>query len=291
MIEYMNRVPRIACFNDISGFGRCSMTTAIPILSVCGVQPCPAPTALLSRHTGFPTFFFEDFTDRLPEYLKNWSESGIDFDGIYSGFLGSEKQIDIVEGYIEERRSVQNKPPLVLIDTVMGDGGRPYSTYTREMCEKMKALVRLADIITPNITEACLLTGSGYTGERISDAAARELALRLADMGAGSVVITGIRRGDSIANFTYEHGCFYEDELHCVSRSFSGTGDIFASAVCAAVINGHTLRSASRIAGEFVFNAARYTVDMETPLSEGVMFEPLLCGLSRAVADKSPDLQ
>lgn len=272
--NFMNKAPRVACINDISGFGRCSLTTTISILSVCGIQPCPAPTAILSRHTGFSEYFFDDFADKLSPYLKNWN--GIEFDGIYSGFLGSAQQIAIVSDYIDNCTATQKKPPLTIIDAVMGDCGKLYSTYTIEMCEKMRHLVCHADIITPNVTEACLLTDTEYKGEYLSDSQARELALRLTDMGSKSVVITGIRRGDNIINFSYENNEFHESEIHCISRNFSGTGDIFASVVCACVINGHSLKSASEIAGNFVHAAAQYTIDVGAPISEGVVFEPWL---------------
>lgn len=283
----MNNVPRVACINDISGFGRCSLTTAIPILSVCGIQPCPVPTAILSKHTGFPEYSFTDFTDNLSAYLQNWRD--IEFDAVYSGFLGSETQIAIVSGYIEERAALQENPPLVIIDAVMGDNGKPYATYTPRMCEKMRELVRHADIITPNITEACILTGTEYTGESISAARARELILRLAEMGSKSVVITGVHRGENIINYSYENGCFFENSLHCVSRVFNGTGDIFASVVCAAVLNGHSLPRASEIAGSFVQTAARHTFDSGASSSEGVIFEPWLCRLHTMVCRAEKD--
>ena len=279
----MKKVPRVACINDISGFGRCSLTSAIAILSVCSVQPCPLPTAVLSRHTGFPEYFFKAFTDSMPAYLDNWSD--LDFDGIYSGFLGSERQISIVLDYIKARLEKQKKPPIVLVDTVMGDGGRPYSTYTRAMCEKMKTLAQYADIITPNITEACILTSTEYTGEQLTDEQTHTLLLKLAELGSRSVVITGVHRGDNILNVTYDNGSFFESSVHCISRTFSGTGDLFASVVCAAVLNGFPLEEASDIAGRFVHMAARYTVDAHTPVSEGVIFEPLLCSLAQMLSN------
>ena len=135
---------KVAAINDLSGFGRCSITVALPVLSAHGVQCCPVPTAILSNHTGFGTYFFDDYSDKMMTYIDAWENLGLDFDCIYTGFLGSEKQIDIVENFIKKSEN-----SWVLVDPVMADDGEIYSTYTPVMCEKMKRLVSLADVVTP----------------------------------------------------------------------------------------------------------------------------------------------
>ena len=153
-------VKRVAAIHDLSGFGRASLTAIIPILSSMGVQVCPLPTAILSNHTGgFDTFSFVDFTDHMQDYIDHWKELNIDFDCIYSGFLGSERQIEIVSGFIDDFGTKDN---MVVIDPVLGDNGNLYSTMDQGLVEGMKHLVTKADIITPNFTEVSLLLGEEY---------------------------------------------------------------------------------------------------------------------------------
>ena len=148
---------KVAAINDLSGVGRCSLTVAIPILSALKVQCCPFPTAILSSQTNYPEFTFLDFTNEMHEYKEVWSRLKINFDCIYSGFLGSIEQIDIVSNFIKE-----NKTSLVVVDPVMGDNGELYPTFTKEMCNKIRELVKLSTLTTPNLTEACLLTDKEY---------------------------------------------------------------------------------------------------------------------------------
>lgn len=273
MIPLLTQVPRIACINDLSGFGRCSLTTAIAVLSACGVQACPLPTAILSKHTGFPEFAFTDFTPHMAAYLDDWE--ALSFDGIYTGFLGSAEQIALVEAFIR-RHKASPAATRVLIDTVMGDSGQIYPTYTPQMCSRMKALVSLADIITPNVTEACLLTDTPYHGEALRTQEAKTLALRLMDLGCGSVVITGIARGDILCNLVLDRGEVFFEVEHRTERFFSGTGDLFASIVAAKLSTGTALADAVSQAGSFIAHATQYTLDQDAPQMEGVRFEPLL---------------
>ena len=176
---------KVAAINDLSGFGRCSITVALPVLSAHGVQCCPVPTAILSNHTGFGTYFFDDYSDKMTPYIENWEKLGLEFDCIYTGFLGSEKQIDIVENFI--KKSAES---MILVDPVMGDGGKIYSTYTNAMCEKMKRLVSLADVVTPNVTEACILAETEYK-EHFTDEEIWSIAGKIHKIGAKNVAITG----------------------------------------------------------------------------------------------------
>ena len=144
---------KIMMINDLSGYGRCSLTVAIPILAALKVQCCPVPTSIFSNHTGFPIWHFDDYTEHMPAYLGKWKELNLSFDGIAVGFLGSARQMEIVEQAI---LTFQKPSAKVLIDPIMGDHGKAYATYTDEMCRKMARLISLADIITPNLTEACI---------------------------------------------------------------------------------------------------------------------------------------
>ena len=263
------RIPRAACINDLSGFGRCSLTTAIAVLSASGVQACPVPTAVLSKHTGFDKFYFRDLTDSMDPYLANWSD--LEFDGIYSGFLGSAKQIKAVEKFISN-----HKNGCVVIDPVMGDGGKLYATYTEEMQKGMKRLAVMADILTPNITEACFLTDTPYRGEEIYPEEAVKLIRKTAEITSAKIVLTGIVKDDKMINMTYDDGDIRMSEVNREKQVFSGTGDIFSSVVCAFVLKGRSLHEAVRISGEFISQAIERTVFSGTPLSEGVIFEPLL---------------
>ncbi len=268
----MYTVPKVAAINDMSGIGRCSLTIAIPVLSVMGVQCCPLPTAILSRHTGFESFYFKDLTEILPQYIQNWKDSEIEFDAVYSGFLGSFEQIRITEELIK----AYDGKPLCVIDTVMGDNGHIYSTYTEKMCSEMKRLVSLADVITPNVTEACYLTDTEYTGENISLDMAEILAEKLCDIGTKSVVVTGIDNGDTLVNFVYENGKAMPVFIPKASKAFSGTGDIFASVLTGSLVKGNSLISATKTASEYIYKCLDFTIKNNAPVAEGVLFEPLL---------------
>lgn len=174
-----NNQKKIAAINDYSGFGRCSIAVELPIISALKVQCCPVPTSILSNHTGFESFFFKDFTDSMQEYINEWKKLDLHFDGICTGFLGSHRQIAIVEGFFESFKTNDNK---IIIDPVMGDYGKIYPTYTKETCQEMKKLIKYADIITPNLTEACILTDEEYN-VLCSNQDLLRIARKLSDMG------------------------------------------------------------------------------------------------------------
>ena len=272
----MRKVPRVACINDLSGFGRCSLTTVLPVLSVMGVQACPAPTAVLSKHTGFPQFTFTDLTDTLPAFFESWSD--LDFDWIYAGFLGSLGQIGIVRRFFQMQKQ-KNPACRILLDPVMGDEGRRYSTYTPELCEAVRELVSEADVITPNITEACLLTGTEYRGECLHSREAESLAEALMQLGCGAAVITGIVQENQIGNLTCIGGKTSYSAVHRTESLFSGTGDLFASVLCGALARGKSLPEAVGTAGAFLSEVTQETLRQNTPAAEGILFEPLLCRL------------
>ncbi|HEX3025908.1 MAG TPA: pyridoxamine kinase [Clostridia bacterium] len=267
-------VSRVAAINDISGFGRCSLTVAIPILSAMGIQCCPLPTAVLSQHTGFEHFYFNDLTPQMSAYIESWKLQGLRFDTVYSGFLGSEEQIRLVDGFI----TAQKENALIFVDPVMGDGGKVYPTYTSQMCDGMRELVHKANIITPNITEACLLTGTPYPGEAPGIAAAKEMAVKLAELGPAYSVITGICRGNQITSLAYDGNekNFFTCSVERTDVPYLGTGDIFASVLCGCMTKGQSLRSALQNACDFVRDTTQYTKKLGSPIMDGVAFEPLL---------------
>ncbi len=171
---------KIAVINDLSGYGRCSLTVAIPVLSAMGHQCCPIPTAILSSHTEFPVYFFDDYTEKMTPYTDKWKELGLSFDAIATGFLGSEAQIEIVMDII---RKLDAEKTFVVVDPVMGDHGHAYETYTPEMCEQMKELVCMADVVLPNVTECCILTDTPYKEENWTRKELLNMAMMLRLMG------------------------------------------------------------------------------------------------------------
>ena len=267
--------PRVAAIHDMSGFGRCSLTVAIPILSAMGVQCCPLPTAFLSTHTGgVEGFTFLDMTDEMSKVADHWASLGLTFQAVYSGFLGSERQIGVVENFICRFRGPDT---VVVVDPVMGDYGRVYQTYTAAMCNGMARLAELADVITPNLTEAALLLDRPY--EEIRQADAYEVVRRLSLGGRRSVVLTG---------YSSEPGqtgalCFDRDsgESKAVQtprepQDFSGTGDLFASVLAGGVAKGVPLFQAAQAAADFVRDCIARTLAEGLTEQDGVDFEPLL---------------
>lgn len=290
-------VPRLAMINDIAGFGRCSTTVSLPVISVMKVQVCPVPTSVLSNHLGFPLCHFDDYTSHMRDYLNVWKKLGLTFDGLYCGFLGNEEQIDIVREFVEMFR-----PPVFLLDPVMGDHGKAYSSITETHVQKMKELLPLADIITPNITEACLLTGTPWMDGEWTMAELSGLCERMADIcqrtvvsssssgespvGAGSdgsdgasIVITGIRQGDSLVNFLWDDGVYTTVATPIAGASRPGTGDIFASILAADAVRGETLLTSVQKAANFVGLCIAGSEKAGTPVQEGVVFEKYLAAL------------
>lgn len=268
-----NRQNKIAVINDLSGFGRCSLAVALPIISQMRVQCCPVPTSIFSAHTGFPAYFFDDYTDRMQPYIDKWKALDLHFNGILTGFLGSDRQIDIVENFIMD---FKDDNTLVIIDPVIGDNGRPYPTYTASMCEKMRSLVKHADILTPNLTEACILTSTDYRPD-MSLKNICDIAIKLTETGAGKVVITGLDRGSMIANVICEKG--HKPKIIRQKRcghERSGTGDVFASIIAASAVLGYDFELSVRKASHFVRDCIAATEAMDIPPTDGVCFEEVL---------------
>lgn len=274
----MNKPVRVAAVHDISGFGRCSLTVVLPVLAAMGAECCPLPTAYLSAHTAFPKSdraVFLDMTDQMARAGRHWKELGVEFDAIYSGFLGSEAQIGLLGEFIREFRGERT---LVMVDPVMGDWGRPYRTYTPDLCRRMGELAEHADVITPNLTEAAILLGEEYDPAP-GEAKARAWLERLSRRGTRSVVLTGVqfREGQIGAGcFDRETGEVSFPSARLEPGSFSGTGDLFASVMLGGLLRGERLHAASARAVDFVQRCAAYTAGRGGDLREGVMFEMLL---------------
>lgn len=273
--------PRVAAIHDLSGFGRCSLTVVLPILSTMGIQCCPLPTAFLSTHTGgFEGFTFLDMTDEMPKVANHWKSLDLRFQAIYSGFLGSERQIDIVTDFI---RNFRQKDTVVVVDPVMGDQGEVYQTYTPAMCAGTARLAEEADVITPNLTEAALLLGISCQDLPAGENGCREVAERLSLGGRRSVVLTGVSSAPELTGalcFDARTGRTHVLQTRRVPRDFLGTGDVFASVLTGALVQGTALPEAVRQAVEFVHACAVRTAAENLPMRDGVDFEPLLGLLS-----------
>ena len=266
--------PRIAAIHDLSCFGRCSLTIALPVLSAMGCQCCPLPTALLSAHTGFPGNTFLDLAAEMGRIAEHWAAMDLQFDAIYSGFLGSADQVDTVARFFD---TFKKSDTAVIVDPVMGDHGTAYRTCTPELCRGMRVLAENSDVITPNLTEAALLLDRPYEEIRQSDA--YKVVRRLSLGGRRSVVLTG---------YSSESGqtgalCFDRDsgESKAVQtprepQDFSGTGDLFASVLAGGVARGVPLFQAAQAAADFVRDCIARTLAEGLTEQDGVDFEPLL---------------
>jgi pyridoxine kinase len=275
----MNKQKRIAAIHDISGFGKCSLTVALPILSAAGIETSVIPTAVLSTHTGgFTGFTYRDLTEDLRPFIEHWKSLNLPFDAFYSGFLGSFEQIEILGAFFHDFKTPEN---LILIDPVMADNGELYKIFTPDFARAMKALCRKADIIVPNITEACLLVDEPYVNGPYTRPYIQDLLKKLSDIGPGRIVLTGVFLDDSrLGAATYDRttgevACLLADRI---PGYFHGTGDVFGSALLAALLNGFSLPDATRIAVNFTVASIRRTFEAQTDIRFGVNFEQSIPG-------------
>lgn len=272
-----SRQKKAAVISDMTGFGRCALTVSLPVISKLKVQCCPVPTAILSNHTAYPSFYFDDYTERMEGYIEEWKKLELTFDGIGTGFLGSARQIAIVRDFI---RDFRREDTVVLVDPIMGDDGTAYATYTEELCGEMKELVTCADIVTPNVTESCILTDRPYHEGSWKEEELLHMAERIGEMGPQKVVITGVCQGSYIGNFCYDkngEGIRYTFmKVKRVGQTRCGTGDIFASVILGDAINGVPLDESVKKAAYFVRDCIRESIKMEVPLTDGVCFEEIL---------------
>lgn len=302
---------KMAMINDLTGFGHCSLAVAIPIISVMGVQACPVPTGIFSNHMAFPEWHYTDFTHEMSSYLSVWERLSLSFDGISCGFLGNEALIPTLSGFFRQQKDTYGT--CVLLDPVMGDHGRAYSSVTPSYQKALTGLCSLADILTPNLTEACFLTGTAYPEELLtalsglsavsdtlpsgqSDASGRLLsglsdasdssepllsllsgmAAKLHAMGIGKVVITGIKIGNFFGNYVSVSGSGELLFSPAGGPSRPGTGDIFAAILSADAVKGVPFTDSVKKAAEFVRICTEGSAALNIPIVEGVCLEQYL---------------
>ena len=268
-----NTQKKAAVINDFTSFGRCSLAVTIPILSAMKVQCCPVPTAFFTNHTGFDSFAWTDNTPHLDDYIAEWHKLNLRFNAIQTGFLGSREQVDFVLRFLAAFRTPET---IVCIDPVMGDYGKLYPTYDKHLAESMRGFLDVADILTPNLTEACFLADEPYRTD-FSDAELAALCEKLAARHAGRIVISGIPHGDTLVNFIYETG---RGTSLCVEPRIgadrSGTGDVFASVILADAVNGVDFAASVRKASQFTAAAVRRSVELGIPEKDGLAIEEVL---------------
>ena len=284
---------KIAVLNDLSGMGKCSLTAAIPVISVMGIQACPLPTAVLSAQTGFPSYYCDDYTDRMDAIMEEWKKMDFYPDGIYTGFLADARQADKAVEFIEQFAKEDTK---ILIDPVMGDNGEEYPIYTEALCEKMRILVRRATVITPNLTEALLLLYGAQRAHvlwkelslmdeerllKFTESTGKELSKEFDT----EVVITGIdlparENHQEIGNLICQDGVQTWVSTVKEGGSYSGTGDLFASVLSAGMVKGMDTVDSVRKAVKFLSKGIHDAVLECTDRNEGICFERYLSELA-----------
>lgn len=267
---------KMAVINDLSGFGRCSLSVQIPIISAMGIQVCPIPTGIFSNHTGYPVYVKNDMTRFMPKYIKKWKELDLTFDGICIGYLTSSSQISVIKDFIKD---FSHKDTIVILDPVMGDEGKLYSGYGKKTAKALKELLQYSDIITPNTTEACFLSGIPYKEKRSVEEWS-EIAEKLSDHGPEKCVITGISMGSMIGNLCFErinnkaHINVIRKRSAGISRP--GTGDVFSGIVAADALNQKPFLSSIKKASDFLAKCIARSDELKIPVSDGVCFEEFL---------------
>ena len=268
-------VKRIVTVQDISCIGRCSLTVALPVISAMGVEACPLPTALLSSHTLYPEPYIRDLTDSLSGIAEHWRRIGARFDGIYTGYLGSIRQLDMISDFIDGFRG----DGFVFIDPVMGDHGRLYAGFTPEYVSRMAKFCGKADVIVPNLTEACLMLGRDYIGEGYSAGELKEILRGLTGLGVPKAIVTGVSMEPGrlgAAAFDSGSGEYFLCMGDRVEGSFHGTGDIFASVCVGSLANGGSLGEAVERAVSFTCESIKFTKNDPSDRRSGVNFEKAL---------------
>ena len=291
---------KMAMINDLTGFGHCSLAVAIPIISVMGVQACPVPTGIFSNHMAFPEWHYTDFTHEMSSYLSVWERLFLSFDGISCGFLGNEALIPTLSGFFRQQKEACGT--CILLDPVMGDHGRAYSSVTPSYQKALTGLCSLADILTPNLTEACFLTGTAYPEELLtalaglpsvsgtlpfiqSGASGRlqpllsllsGMAAKLHGMGISKVAITGIKIGNFFGNYVSASGSGNLLFSPAGGPSRPGTGDIFAAILSADAVKGVPFTDSVKKAAEFVRICTEGSAALNIPIVEGVCLEQYL---------------
>ena len=267
---------RIITVQDISCIGKCSLTVALPVISAMGVEACVLPTAVLSTHTAFKGFTFRDLTSDISSITAHWLQEKIHFDAIYTGYLGSFEQIELMQTFIDDFGSTDTR---VIVDPCMGDNGSLYSGFTTDFAKAMAGLCAKAYVIVPNMTEACYMLGIPYLERGYSNEYVEDLLKKLAGLGAKRVVLKGVSFDEKkigIASYDSEAdkiNWYFHERM---PQSFHGTGDIFASVLTGALVRGFTLDKACRLAADFVVESIRATLSHADYNWYGVDFESAL---------------
>ena len=269
------RGQRVAVIQDISGLGRCSLAAALPVLSVMGAQCCPVPTAVFTNQTGFRRYASLDCGSLLKEFPALWKEHGVSLGGIYTGFMPAPAQLEAAQAFIDAFRTPGS---LLLVDPVMGDDGARYPCFGEAFCASMRDFAAQADVLTPNVTEACLLTGTLYDVFRRGSPREQEDTLQhiCTQLPAQTIVVTGWRIKNTVRNAAWQGGAFTVYESPAVEGSWSGTGDLFASALCGGLLRGDSLEASVRRAMRFLEASLADAARLSCPKEYGVPFEPHL---------------
>lgn len=273
-----NPVKKVMAIHDLSGFGRASLSAIVPILSTMGVQVCQVPTAILSTHTGgFTDFTLVDLTDSMEDYIMHWKKIDLNFDSIYSGFLASVNQIDIVIKAIELFKTDKN---FVVVDPVMGDDGSLYQTMDGEMISAMRNLVKKADIITPNFTEASYILNKKYD-MNISDLEIKNWLVELSNLGPEIVIITSVPdkkvpNQTNVVAYNKKNNVFWKVGCKYIPASYPGTGDAFTSVVVGSLLQGDNLPLSLERGVQFITNGIRASYGFNYPKREGILIERVL---------------
>lgn len=285
-------VNRVAAIHDLSGFGRSSLSVVIPILSTMGIQVCAVPTAVLSTHTGdFEGYSFVDLTDSMEDFINHWRRLELDFDAIYSGFLGSPRQVEIISRFIDD---FARENTLVVVDPVLGDDGRLYETMGTEMVKQMRGLIGKANVITPNFTEAAYLLDKPYN-KQVSEGELKEWLLSLAEMGPDIVIMTSVpdprqSKNTMVMAYNREDGRFWKVSCVYIPANFPGTGDVFTSVIVGSMLQGDSLPVAMDRGVQFITAAIRASYGFKYPLREGVLLERVLGNLNLPVLASTYEL-
>lgn len=270
----INNSAKVAAIHDLSGVGRCSLSVILPTLSAQGIQVCPVPTAILSAHTGgFGDVVLRDLTDYISPALEHYKRLEYKFDCVYSGFLASTEQIDHCLEFFEYYKNA-----LKVVDPVMADHGKPYKTCTAELCSRMKELVAVADIITPNVTEAAILLGENPMQADVTMQQVKSYLVRLSELGPKIVVITSVFSDGKTYNVGYdrEHSKFWRIPYNMINANYPGTGDVFASVLTGSILRGDSLPIAMNRATAFLERAIKTTYSYSTDNRDGIMLESCL---------------
>ncbi len=284
-------VSNVAAIHDLSGYGRVSLTAVIPILSSMGIQVCPLPTAVLSAHTQYSGYQLVDLTENLQSFIKHWKELNLEFDCIYSGFLASPRQIDIVADFIRDFRT---KETLVVVDPVLGDNGRLYSSLSSEMISKMQKLITHADIITPNITEAAFLLNQKVNCQ-LQGKILKDWILELSSLGPSTVIVTSVpdsldNKITSVVAYNRNTNRFWKVSCNYIPANFPGTGDSFTSVVVGSLLQGDSLPIALDRAVQFISYGVKSTFGHTYDARQGIILERILKNLDSPIQISSYEL-